>query len=108
VADTQKLMGLGKLIMMWQQQVNARKLGFEFTWDKTANKTHSRFAFSDKIDDQTSLKVKVDQSGMVNPLIKHQISKNLTLSATGGVSLVNWGFEKTRPTPLGLQFDFKF
>jgi hypothetical protein len=105
--NTASLMSLGKMVFMFHQKVQARKFGFEFSYDHVKKTQSSRLAMSEEFSKETSGKVKFHENGDLNALVKHKLCNWLTISATSGMKLKNFDLQKTAPTPFGFQFDFK-
>jgi len=67
-----------------------------------------RLGLNQKLNDDTSAKLKVNHNGYVDVLLKHKLNNVLTLGLVSGVNLKRIVSEhKSSALPLGLSLDFK-
>ena len=63
---------------------------------------------SHKFDDETSAKVKVNDKGKLDGVLKHKLSKTTTACIATGANISDITSGKSEPLPFGLSLDIKF
>jgi len=105
-----KKVELGKILFFLHHNVSpTRTVGSEFGLEWQSSKVSARVGYQEKIDENTTLKLKVNQAGYLDLLLKRQLNSYLNLGLVTGVSAHRvLSEQKTGTLPLGLTFDFKF
>lgn len=100
---------IGKFFFYFFHNANAfQTVGTEFTFDYATKAHDARLAFLHKFDDTVSSKVKVNNLGQLDALLKIKLSETTTASLTSGFNLRSIYEQKVRGMPLGVSFDIKF
>jgi Eukaryotic porin len=103
-------MKLGRFFVYFNHAATINQIvGTEFVYDWASKKVAAKVGVSQKFNDSTSGKFKVDQDGRVDAVLKHKYNETVTASLATGFNfsqLVN--DSKTKAFPVGLAFDFKF
>ncbi|CDW87474.1 voltage-dependent anion mpp family [Stylonychia lemnae] len=101
---------LGKVLFLLHHNVStSRSIGSEFAFNYSTNEKDARLGLSEKIDDDTQLKVKVNHKAYVDLVLKRRINSVLTLGLVSGFNALRVVQEqKTGTLPLGFSLDFKF
>ena len=87
----------------------SQTVGTEFVYDWASKKTAAKVGVTQKINDATSGKFKVDQDGKVDAVLKHKYNDTVTASLATGFNFKGIVAEqKSKAFPVGLAFDFKF
>ena len=101
---------LGKFWFYFFHAASASQtLGTEFSlnWAKK-EETTVRLGYAHKFSDDTSGKVKVDDKGKVDGLLKMKLSNTATAAVVTSTSISDYTSGKTQGLPLGFFFDLKF
>ena len=110
VAQEGKPLELGKLWFYFNHAAtSAQTIGTVFGYDWNSKQVEARLGVSNKFNDSTSGKFKIDQDGKVDALLKHQYNSTVTATFVTGFNLKTIvETQKTKSLPVGLAFDFKF
>jgi hypothetical protein len=101
---------LGKFLFFLHHNVSdTRTVGSEFSLNWKTSQVEARLGLSEKLDNDTSVKVKVNHNAYLDLALKRKVNSYLTLGLVSGFSASRVLTEqKTGSLPLGLSFDFKF
>lgn len=82
-------------------------VGTEFSLDWKRRALEARIGLSHKFDDLTLAKFKIDHHGSVNALIKHKVSKSVSVTLATGFNVKSDVLQKSRQSslPFGISFD---
>jgi len=89
-------------------------LGFKGSflhWNKPEERLTATLGALYKVDDNTTVKAKVDLNANLSLVWKHIFTKNLTGSVSTGINLRkpdDFVSQKKVPVPIGFQFDFSY
>jgi len=101
-------LAIGNLYLHYYHHASAfNKVGTEFKLDWQKKEVTAKLGLDHKFDDNTSGKVKVDQTGKIDALLKHKFSDVVTASAVTSINVKDFSTGKSRTLPLGLGFDLK-
>jgi hypothetical protein len=79
---------MGKFALMFNHRLSSsRVLGTEFIYHHLSQSTKARFGLTHQFEEGTNGKVKIDQEGNVNGVLKHKVSDSTTMSLTSGINL---------------------
>jgi hypothetical protein len=100
---------LGKFFLFYFHKASlANTVGSEFSFDYQKKVVEAKLGLSHKFDDNTSGKIKVNNNGTVDALLKHKLSEVVTASVVTSVNVKDFANQKSRsPLPLGIAFDLK-
>jgi hypothetical protein len=106
-----KPLSLGRFWVYFNHAASATQtVGTEFSYDWAhKDSLAAKLGVSQKFNDATSGKFKVDNQGQVDAVLKHKYNETVTASLATGFSfrgIVASG--KSKAFPVGLAFDFKF
>lgn len=84
-------------------------VGTEFSLDYQKKILNARFGYSQRFNDDTSGKFRVNQAGYIDLALKHRVSNVLTLGLVSGFNLKSAVVDqKSKSLPCGISLDFKF
>lgn len=101
---------LGKFWVFFNHAATTSQIvGTEFAYDWATKKVGAKVGVSQKFNDATSGKFKIDQEGKVDAVLKHKYNDTVTASLTTGFNFKGVvADQKSKAFPTGLAFDFKF
>jgi len=104
-----KAVELGKFFVYVNHAANCHQtVGTQFAFDYKTKASNATLGLAHKFNNDTSGKVKVNDNGYVDTLLKHKLNDSVTASLAGGFSLRTLVSEsKIKKIPLGLAFDLK-
>ena len=101
-------LALGNFYLHYYHQASAiNTVGTEFKLDWEKKAVTAKLGLLHKFDDNTSGKVKFDQTGKIDALLKHKFSDVVTASAVTSINVKDFAAGKSHTLPLGLAFDLK-
>ncbi len=100
---------LGKFFLYYFHRASlANSVGSEFSFDYQKKLVEAKLGLSHKFDDSTTGKIKVNNNGTVDALLKHKLSEVVTTSVVTSVNVKDFANGKSKsPLPLGISFDLK-
>lgn len=101
---------LGKFWVFFNHAAtSSQTVGTEFAYDWATKKVGAKVGATQKFNDATSGKFKLDNEGKVDAVLKHKYNDTVTASLATGFNLMGIVAEnKSKGFPVGLAFDFKF
>ena len=101
---------LGKFFLYFHHNVSlVNTVGTEFALNWQKKTVDARLGLIHRWNDDTTSKLKVNQNGYVDAVLKHRISNATTASLATGFNLkAVIAEQKSKTLPFGLQFDLKF
>jgi len=100
---------LGKFFLYYFHKASiANTIGSEFSFDYQKKVVEAKLGLSHKFDDFTTGKIKANNNGTVDALLKHKVSEVVTASVVTSINVKDFANQKSRsPLPLGFSFDLK-
>lgn len=100
---------MGKFFLYYFHKASlANTVGSEFTLDWQKKVVEAKLGLAHKFDDNTTGKVKVNNNGQVDALLKHKLSEVVTGVIVTSVNVKDFAHGSSKsPLPLGLSFDLK-
>ena len=104
-----KAVELGKFFVYVNHAANANQtVGTQFAFNYNTKASEATLGLAHKFNNETSGKVKVNDNGYVDTLLKHKLNDSVTASLASGFSLRTIVADsKIKKIPLGLAFDLK-
>ncbi len=105
-----KPLDIGKFWLYFNHAATSSQVvGTEFAYDWSSKAVAAKLGYSQKFNDSTSGKFKIDQDAKVDAVLKHQYNSTVTVSLATGFSVRSIvESQKSKAFPVGLAFDFKF
>lgn len=109
-AVDKKPLEIGKFWLYFNHAATSSQVvGTEFAYDWSSRAVAAKLGYSQKFNESTSGKFKIDQDAKVDALLKHQYNNTVTVSFASSFSLRSIvESQKSKALPVGLAFDFKF
>jgi len=108
--DTPK--DIGTIIGAAVYKINKHSVVFQGQWQKSTKALGATFGVSSRVDDKTTVKAKVNHTGLFSLLAKRVHCKNLSILAGTELNLTKPGdsYKATRtlPVPLMLSLEFTY
>jgi len=104
-----KALEFGKFLVHVNHAANANQtVGTQFSFDYKTKATDASLGLAHRFNNETSGKLKVNEAGYVDFLLKHKFNDFVTASLASGISLRSIiDKQKHKKIPLGLAFDLK-
>jgi hypothetical protein len=108
--ESQSPVSLGKFWVFFNHAAtSSQTVGTEFAYDWATKNVTAKVGATQKFNDATSGKFKLDNEGKVDAVLKHKYNDTVTASLATGFNLMGIvAVNKSKAFPVGLAFDFKF